>query len=151
MAETLQKVAAKAVLVDPKTNRALILRLNRKEREKRGIDEWHLPGGALDYPEEPFDVAVVREIGEESGIQKVKVLGELGVEEWDAFYEGEPAHFEAHMLEAEVIGEVPKVSISDEHEESAWVGRLDLDRYPALMPEARKYIGEALLRREQAA
>lgn len=151
MVETLHKIAAKAVLVDPVANRALIMRLNAQERERKGRDEWHLPGGAQDNPAEPLTDVVAREIREESGIATIKIIAEIGREAWNAYYDGHPAYIEATFFEAEVAGEVPELMLSEEHEEAAWVSSADLDAYPGLTPEARKYIGEVLSRRGQAA
>ena len=147
---TLEKLAAKAVVVDPKTIRALILRLNEEERKLKGRDEWHLPGGARDDDSEELSETARREVREETGIHNTQVVGELETAEWDAYYNGSPAHFTAHIFELEVIGAVPEVVLSNESSDSAWAGLNDLDNYPALMPEAKRAIGTVLQRRQNA-
>lgn len=140
-------IAAKAIVVDPGTNRALILRLNAEERAKKGRDEWHLPGGVRDDDTEKLPDAARREVREESGIENTTVVGLVDYGEWQAFYEGDPSRFLALIFELEVQGKVPEVAVSHEHTESAWVGLQDLDNYPALFPEAKEWIIKVLKRR----
>jgi ADP-ribose pyrophosphatase YjhB (NUDIX family) len=143
-------IAAKAVVVDPATNRALILRLNAEERAKKGRDEWHLPGGVRDDVTETLPDAARREVREESGIENTKVIGLVDYGEWQAFYEGDPARFLALIFELEVQGTVPDVTVSHEHTEAAWVGLDNIDTYPALFPEAKAWIVKVLQRRAAA-
>jgi len=140
-------VAGKAVVVDPSTNTALILQLNEEERTRKGRDEWHLPGGVRDNPDEKLEDTARREIVEETGIGSVALVGLLGYGEWQAFYEGNPSRFLALIFEFEVRG-APEVRLTEEHTAAAWVGLDDLTKYPALLPEARDFITKALTRRK---
>lgn len=152
IAPQITRQSAKAVLVNPQNNTALILRLNKTERERRGIDEWHMPGGVRDDPAEDMPQTACREVAEESGL-KARVIRELGKEEWNAYYEGTPAHFEATIFELEVVcdaANAPQAEVSDEHSESAWISSAELGNYPALTKEARKYINLVLEERARA-
>ena len=139
--------SAKALIVDTSRLTVLILRLNEQEREARGIDEWHIPGGSKEDSDGSFTDAAVREVQEETGIRsdQLEYLGELGGDEWDAFYEGEPTHFVAKFLAfALKAGVDVDVVISSESSGSAWITEAEMEDYPALTPQARKFIPEAI-------
>src|SRR5689334_3528932 len=125
-------VASKAVVVDPATNTALILRLNEAERTRKGQDEWHLPGGVRDDPAEALPDTARREIREETGLGDVALIGLVDYGEWDGYYQGAPSHFLALIFEFEVRGGIAQAKTSDEHSEHAWVSLDELDIYPAL-------------------
>jgi 8-oxo-dGTP pyrophosphatase MutT (NUDIX family) len=151
MSETVPlHIAAKAVVVDPVTERALILRLNENERTERGIDEWHLPGGVRDDPDEPLPKVAQREVAEETGIRNTKFIGVMHYAEWQARYLGTPSRFLALFFELEVEGAVPQTTLSTEHDELAWIGPDDLDKYPALTVESREALELVFIRRKTA-
>jgi 8-oxo-dGTP pyrophosphatase MutT (NUDIX family) len=138
--------SAKAVIVDPETMAVLVLRLSETERLARGIDEWHIPGGAKNGPNEPSRDAAYREVQEETGIarDKLEYMGALGVSEWDALYEGVPTHFAAEFL-AFVLRESVGVEIDpEESSAAAWITENEMDDYPGLTPQARTYIPKAI-------
>lgn len=141
------QIAAKAVLVDPATERVLILRLNAAERLQRGIDEWHLPGGVRDNPSQPLEDVAKREVTEETGITNARVVGLVDYAEWQAYYNGTPSRFLALFFELEVEGSVPDAQTSEEHDGLAFVGPDELDNYPALTPESRRAIDFVFARR----
>ena len=58
-----QRIAVKAFVFDP-NNKVLLLR--RAENDSRP-GEWEVPGGGVEFGEEPFN-AVVREVKEEAGL-----------------------------------------------------------------------------------
>jgi ADP-ribose pyrophosphatase YjhB (NUDIX family) len=150
----LQKKVGKAVIVHPRTGRVLILQLNEEERRARStpgkeFNEWHIPGGS----EEPVDEgsaekAAVREALEETGLV-LRVLGVLGVANWDALYEGEQAHFEATFF-ACVVGEgelePPVVATGEESTASAWITEAEMPNYvpQGLTPQAQQFIPLAI-------
>jgi 8-oxo-dGTP pyrophosphatase MutT (NUDIX family) len=143
--------SAKAVVVNPHTMAALVLRLNEKERQERKIDEWHIPGGSRgteDNPEESFVDAALREVEEETGLKsdQLEYLGELGGDVWDAFYEGKPTHFVAKFLGFVLKDGVSpdNIVIGEESSEWAWVTEADMMNYPALTTQARRFIPQAV-------
>lgn len=141
------KKSGKAVVVDPVTNRALILRLNEAERTQRNCDEWHLPGGAQESGDKDLAKTAQRETLEETGIA-TSLIGLVGEVEWDAYYENVPTHFIASVFELESDNGT-SVRLSGEHSEAAWVSSANLDDYPALTSQSREAIQTVLLRREQ--
>ena len=154
MSEVLQKKVGKAVIVHPSTRRVLILRLNEAERRARStpekiFDEWHIPGGSLEpEDEDSAEKAAVREAREETGLT-VRVLGSLGVDGWEALYEGQRAEFTAEFFVC-VVGEdqpePPVVAIGGESDDSAWITEAEMDEYAShgLTPQAARFIPLAL-------
>lgn len=145
-AETLPvRYPAKALVVDKVARKVLILRLEGKERELRGIDEWHVPGGSFEEEKDAdLEATAIREVQEEVGL-KIRVIKELGKSAWDAYYEGERTHFEATFFLAE-LDQDPNEAVIDisEADELAWVDEQTMLDYPALTPEARRFIPLAL-------
>jgi len=147
---TLVKNPAKVVVVHPERSAALILHLEAEERRKRGIDEWHLPGGCFETDkDQTLEDTAHREVSEETGGLQIRILGTLGTAGWDAYYEGEPAHFEATFFQAEALpdeatGRIPDIQTSQESDAAAWVSVRQLNDYPGLTTEARRYITQAL-------
>ncbi len=136
---------AKALVVDKATRKVLILRLEGGERAKRGIDEWHVPGGSYEQEKDvDLEATAIREVQEEVGL-RIRVICELGKSAWDAYYEGERTHFEATFFLAE-LEQDPNEAVIDrsEADELAWVDERTMLDYPALTPEARRFIPMAL-------
>ena len=139
------KYPAKVVLVDAATQKVLVLRLEKNERKKRGIDEWHLPGGSFDESlDSSLEDTAHREVLEETGLT-MKIVKRIGVAARDAFYEGNKSHFEATFFHAELTQD-PNDAVVDasEADELAWINGNDIASYPALTREAKKYIPEVL-------
>lgn len=154
MPETLQKRSGKAIILHPPTMRVLILRLEAEERAKRstpdkGFDEWHITGGSLEKADDGSTaLAAKRESKEETGLN-VTIRQRVGSSSWDAFYEGQPAHFEADFYLAtagEEEREPPAVRLSTESSEAAWVSEEELPEYAGrgLTQQAKKFIPVAI-------
>lgn len=144
--------AAKAVIIDPHTMTALVLRLSEQERQERNIDEWHIPGGSKDSADESTVETALREVREETGLTsgQLHYLGELGRDEWDALYEGQPTHFLAMFLAFALRdGVSTDIVIGEESSDSAWVSEADMADYPALTSQARQFIPQAIALTEE--
>lgn len=137
MPETLQKRSGKAIILHPPTMRVLILRLEAEERARRStpgceFDEWHIPGGSLEAEDDgSTEAAAIREAAEETGLD-ITVRRKIGNSEWNAFYDGQPAHFTADFYLA-IAGEdeqkTPSIKLSRESSEAAWVSMKELTDY----------------------
>lgn len=133
---------AKAIIIDTSIMAALILRLEPVERARRGIDEWHVPGGSRDDPNDTLEGVVRREIKEETGFDDVMLVDELGSAEWDALYQRQPAHFTAKffLFTRAGDGSRPLVELCDESDGYDWITENQAVDYEHLTDEARKYI-----------
>jgi 8-oxo-dGTP diphosphatase len=123
-------LAVKAVIVDD-AGRSLLIRRSRANRNFVG--QWEWPGGKSD-PGEAFDVALKREVLEESGLQ-VEITGVAGA----LGYEMPAVHVVLLCLEARVFG--GNLRLSEEHDEFAWV---PFGEYPrmALVDNIRAFMLE---------
>lgn len=103
-------LAVKAVIVDDE-GRSLLIRRSRANRNFVG--QWEWPGGKSD-PGEAFDVALKREVLEESGLE-VEITGVAGA----IAYEMPAVHVVLLCLETRVVG--GELKLSEEHDQFAWV------------------------------
>ncbi len=109
------RLAVRAVVRDPE-GRCLLIR--RSSACKAFVGTWEWPGGKAD-PGESFDVAVRREVAEETGLE-INLIGVAG-----AFHiEMREQHLAVLCMEAEVSG--GSFALSEEHDQSAWVPRAEL-------------------------
>ena len=113
-------LSVKAVVRDA-GGRCLVLRRSMASKHHAGM--WEFPGGKLD-PGETFDVALLREIREETGLeaQLTRVAG-AGESEM-------PERMIAYIF-MEARAECAEVRLSDEHDsfqwiEPAWLATVDL-------------------------
>lgn len=143
---------AKAIIIDPVGGVALVLRLEPIERQVRGIDEWHVPGGSFDEQHDSTLLDTLwREVQEETGFtdQNLVLIDELGTDEWQALYKREPSRFRATFFLLKVAGPMPaNLQLSDESEDYHWLTEAEAAEFPNLTPEARRFIasGFGLLR-----
>ncbi len=115
-------LAVKALVTDDE-GRVLLIR--RSAASKHDKHQWDLPGGKVD-PGEPFDVALLREVEEETGLS-VSIEGVAGAAEYEV------TEVRVAMLFLEARRTAGTVRLSDEHDQSAWVarqalGKMDLSR-----------------------
>ena len=108
------------------------LLLRRSSSCRNNAGKWDLPGGKAD-PEESLDAALLREIGEETGLQAVleSLLGHVEVELGDRA-------LSYRICEARVTGGV--LRLSGEHDSHAWVRAGELcgyDLVPHFIPFAQ--------------
>jgi 8-oxo-dGTP diphosphatase len=109
MSEKPFHLAVRAVLRDDQ-GRCLLLR--RSNVCKAFVGTWEWPGGKAD-PGETFDVAVLREVREETGLE-IELVGVAG-----AFHiEMSQQHLAVLCLEAKQTG--GELRLSEEHDQSAW-------------------------------
>ena len=109
------RLAVRAVIRDEQ-GRCLLLR--RSNACKAFVGTWEWPGGKAD-PGETFDVAVRREVREETGLE-IELTGVAG-----AFHiEMAQQHLAVLCLEAKPAGGA--LALSEEHDQSAWAPLPDL-------------------------
>lgn len=111
-------LAVKAVITDG-SGRSLLIR--RSATNRHFVGQWEWPGGKVD-PGESFDVAALREVKEETGLD-VELAGLAGAME----FEMTARRIIVLCLEARLIG--GELKLSEEHDDSAWVKFSDYGRY----------------------
>jgi 8-oxo-dGTP diphosphatase len=103
------RLAVRAAIWDAK-GQCLLLR--RSNACKAFVGTWEWPGGKAD-PGETFDVAVLREVREETGLE-IELVGVAG-----AFHiEMAQQHLAVLCMEAKPTGGT--FALSEEHDDSAW-------------------------------
>ena len=104
------------VIVQDDADRSLLLRRSQASRNNKG--KWDLPGGKVDAGE-TFDDALLREVEEETGLA-VELDRVIGAAESDL-----PDRKVVYLvLRGRVTG--GRLTLSSEHDDSAWVDRPDL-------------------------
>ncbi len=122
------QVAVKAVIQN-QSGKFLIVREDKK---------WQAVGGRLEKGEKLED-GLRRETKEETGIVDLDVGGVIHVDEWLAKPEGEPKHIVALFFACST--KTSKITLSDEHQQYAWVSPKQLSQYGnSLHDEIRKAI-----------
>jgi len=119
------QVAVKAVIQN-KDGKFLIVREG---------DRWQAVGGRLDKGEKLED-GLRRETQEETGITELEIGKVIHVDEWFAKPEGELKHIVALFFLCKADPE--KVTLSDEHQEYAWVLPDELEAYGDLIEKEIK-------------
>jgi len=102
-------------------------------------ERWQAVGGRLEKGEKLED-GLRRETKEETGIDTMEIGKVIHVDEWFAKPEGELKHIVALFFHCKV--ETTEVTLSEEHQEFAWVTVSDLDAYGELI---EKEIREAII------
>lgn len=83
---------------------------------KPGFAPWlDLPGGALDPGEDDLQ-ALVREFGEETGLQVRPGALIARADQRFVLTDGEPVNNRAGIYRAEITGEAPELKVEDDHE-----------------------------------
>ena len=95
-----------------------ILAIRRSAASSQFGGNWDLPGGKVD-PGESFDVALVREVAEETGL-RINLTGVAGATEYDC----PTVRLAVLFMEATV--QSGDVQLSSEHDDYAWVERSKL-------------------------
>jgi 8-oxo-dGTP diphosphatase len=108
-------LAVKALVADEEGR---ILTIRRSAASSQFGGNWDLPGGKVD-PGESFDVALVREVAEETGLSVV-LTGVAGATEYDC------PTLRLAVLFMEAAVQSGEVQLSSEHDEYAWVERSKL-------------------------
>jgi 8-oxo-dGTP pyrophosphatase MutT (NUDIX family) len=99
-----------------------------------GIDanrNWHIPGGIQDDPDEKLSDTAIREVQEETMIDLSQVNGdEVKVSQWTAVDRRDKVLITATFFLYD-LDKKPKVFLSDEHDDYAWLTKEDAKDYPA--------------------
>jgi 8-oxo-dGTP diphosphatase len=130
------RLAVRAVIRDD-AGRCLLLR--RSPANKGFVGCWEWPGGKAD-PGESFDVAVRREVREETGLE-VELLGVAGAFD----FEMTQARIVTLCLEARLAGGT--LRLSEEHDEHAWVPAAEVPNWnlvPRLKELAAAYAAKGV-------
>lgn len=122
------RLAVKAVILDD-ARRCLLIRRSAANRNFVGCWEW--PGGKLD-PGEDFTAGLAREVSEECGLE-VELTGLAGATQFAM----PTVNVVLLCMEARVTGGEP--SLSEEHDQSAWVPLAELERW-TLTEHVRSFI-----------
>lgn len=127
-------LAVRAVIRDTQ-QRCLILRRSNACRSFAG--QWEWPGGKVD-PGETFDVAVIREVSEETGleIELTDFAGAFSIEVTGR-------QIAVLCLEAKLVD--GNVQLSREHDNSAWVRLTDCLQWD-LTPGFRDFVQQYIQR-----
>lgn len=120
------QVAAKAVVVNSKGQALIMCEKGR----------WQAPGGRLESGERLRE-GLAREVLEETGIKNLKIGDAVHVDEWFGKPEGKRVHIVAIFFACSTSSD--KITLSNEHEDFAWVGIADLSKY-ILEPEIKRAI-----------
>lgn len=128
-------LAVKAVIVD-EAGRCLMVRRSPVNRHFVGCWEW--PGGKVD-PGEAFDVAVLREVREETGLA-AEITGFAGA----TSFEMPKVNVTLICMEARVVGGA--ITLSKEHDAIEWVPLADLANW-ALAGHVREFMLEYAARK----
>lgn len=99
-----------------KENKYLLLR--RSSNDKENPDNWDLPGGGIDFGEQPFDAAI-RESKEEAGVD-IRTKDILAY--WAVTYEDKWS-IETIVSAQYLSGDI---KLSKEHSDYQWVDKLGL-------------------------
>jgi 8-oxo-dGTP diphosphatase len=122
-------LAVKALVAD---GEGRILAIRRSAASSQFGGNWDLPGGKVD-PGESFDVALVREAAEETGL-RIVLTGVAGATEYDC----PKVRLAVLFLEAAV--QSGQVRLSSEHDDYAWVERGKLPEM-GFAGQLREFIG----------
>jgi 8-oxo-dGTP pyrophosphatase MutT (NUDIX family) len=107
--------------------KAVIQNAEGKFLVMREKDRWQAVGGRLDKGEK-LEEGLRRETKEETGITDLEVGKVIHVDEWFAKPEGELKHIVALFFLCKT--NATEVTLSDEHQEFAWLSPDELDNYP---------------------
>ncbi|MBP9827377.1 NUDIX domain-containing protein [Candidatus Saccharibacteria bacterium] len=119
--------------------KAVIRNRDKKYLIVREGERWQAVGGRLEKGEKLED-GLRRETQEETGITDLQVGKVIHVDEWFAKPEGELKHIVALFFLCDVTFD--KVTLSNEHQEYAWVTVEDLESYDG---NIEKEIKEAII------
>ena len=123
------KVAARAVII--KDGTVLIVREASTYEEGTNIGTWGLPGGRINDDEAFYD-GLAREVREETGLD-VEPIRPVYVGEWWPVIKDVPHHIVAMFVVCVPLSTT--VVLSDEHDEYAWGGIDELERYHIMPPD----------------
>lgn len=129
------RLSVKAVIHDS-SGRCLLLRRSRESKNNGG--QWDLPGGKMDTGE-TFDVALSREVFEETGLS-INLQGLAGSAEAET-----PDTRVVYVIMERCV-ESGELRLSSEHDDFCWVnyqGLDNIDMAPQFREFARMYSKEA--------
>ena len=132
MADILQRVAAKALLVNDE-GRVLILREANTYVEGTNIGRYGLPGGRIDPGEKFFD-GLRREVDEECGLS-FEPVKPLYVCEWFPVIRGVKNHITAIFFACRATS--VDVKLSDEHDAHKWIEPESYVEYDMMDPDGK--------------
>lgn len=113
-----QFIGVKAIIL--KGNKILLIKRSDRYRKDGFTGAWDIPGGRIDFGEEPID-GLVREVKEETGLNITRVIKPLDAR--TVYNDGEN-----HIVRITYLCNAGKngIKLSDEHTEAKWMGMSDL-------------------------
>lgn len=136
----MKKVVQKIILAGIVVYQEKILIIQRSSGDEAYPGLWELPSGKRDFLE-PSQKALVREVKEETGID-VKTVMPVSVFEFKVEKPNEIRDATQISFLVKPIGK-PKVKLSNEHQNFAWIDEKELDKYE-LSKETKEVIRKAL-------
>jgi 8-oxo-dGTP pyrophosphatase MutT (NUDIX family) len=130
MTEIIQRVAAKAVIVNDK-DQVLILREAATYGEGTQRGRYHMPGGRLE-PGETLEVALSREVLEETGLE-IDIGFPVYAGEWRPILKGIQNQIIGIFIQCKPKSDI--VVLSSEHDEFYWVGSDNYRDFDIMDPE----------------
>lgn len=130
MADTIQHIAMKAVIVNSK-GQVLILREAATYGEGTQRGRYHMPGGRIEIGEN-FEEALRREVMEEAGIE-VEIEYPIYVGEWRPVIREVPHQIVGVFMVCKPKSE--KITLSTEHDDYKWVDPGNWRKYDVMDPE----------------
>lgn len=140
MTEIVQRIAMKAVIAND-DGKVLIMRIADTPKAGPNAGHYGLPGGKL-KPGEEWDVGLIREIREETGLD-ITVGKPLRVGEWRPLVQGEQLQIVGVFFQCATNNF--EVKLSEENDDYAWVSSQELARLPVLEPDrsvAAEYLAQ---------
>lgn len=130
MSDVVQRIAMKAVIV--KDGKVLILREAATYGDGTQRGRYHMPGGRIE-PGENFEVALRREIKEETGLD-VDIVMPIYVGEWRPVIREVPHQIIGTFFVCKPKGKT-EIILSTEHDAFEWINPADRKNYDVMDPE----------------
>lgn len=116
MSEIVQRIAMKAVIVNGE-GKVLLLREASTYKDGTNTGRYHMPGGRVE-PGENFEVALRREVIEETGLE-VEIQQPIFIGEWRPVIRGVQNQIVATFIVCKPKSD--EVKLSEEHDDYKWV------------------------------
>lgn len=129
-------VAMKAIILN-ENNEVLIVQESSKDPTRSHIGKWDLPGGRLEFGEDPVE-GLKREIKEEVGLE-VEIEKPVDISYWMPKKNEEEWYIVALFMICKPLSTEVKIS-NFEHEAFKWSSLHDLEE--GVLPEAKRVLGK---------
>lgn len=131
MSNIVQRVAMKAVIVNNE-GKVLILREASTYEDGTNVGRYHMPGGRIE-PGENFEMALKREVHEETGLE-IELLHPVYIGEWRPVIREVPHHIIATFIVCKPSVH-DAIVLSSEHDQYKWIIPKERAQYDLMDPE----------------